>query len=220
MPVTVDTVNSSDTLNQGRVKWNANDAALASQGNSLEAQQAAHVGEGHPVLYYTKAEVDAIAGDGSVSAGDIIGSGPGKAVDGSSIGLNASNELEVKLLGIVNGMLAGGIPIEKLEFKIFAAILNQAGTNPPAATVIKNTLGVLPIWVRNSTGIYFAYAPNCFPANKTLVFVQSDGQIHCGAHQSDNPNPNTEIDLNVKDYTTDAYQDGWGSVSFLVLVFP
>jgi hypothetical protein len=112
MPITVDTVNSSDTLNQGRIKWNANDEALKDQGNALEEQQADHVIEGHPTLNYTKAEIDALdaiqdaalaehtAGTETIIAGMIRGSGEGKALDGVTIGLNANNELEVIIAGV------------------------------------------------------------------------------------------------------------------------
>jgi len=59
MPVVTTDINPEDTLEQGRQKINTNDDALATQGNSLETQQAAHVSAGHPVLYYSKAETDA-----------------------------------------------------------------------------------------------------------------------------------------------------------------
>jgi|GEM_PF-5669355 len=58
MPTTIQLVNSSDTPNQGRTKWNTNDTNLKATADALEAQQAAHVGEGHPSLYYTKTEID------------------------------------------------------------------------------------------------------------------------------------------------------------------
>jgi hypothetical protein len=59
MSITVQQVASSDTLESGREKWNANDEILQDASNSLQAQQAAHVGSGHPNLNYTKGEVDA-----------------------------------------------------------------------------------------------------------------------------------------------------------------
>lgn len=58
MPTTIQIVDSSDTPNQGRTKWNTNDTNLKATADALEAQQAAHVGEGHPSLYYTKTEID------------------------------------------------------------------------------------------------------------------------------------------------------------------
>jgi hypothetical protein len=157
----------------------------------------------------------------TIVAGRILGSGAGKAVDGSSIGLNDSNELEVLEDGIsTSKILIGAVTSEKLEFKLYAARLNQAGTNPPAATVIKNTLGGTPVWYRTGAGLHHAYGANLFPANKTIVFVQADGAVHCGAYQSDSPNPNSSVDLNVRDYLTEALVDGASNISILVLVFP
>ena len=60
MPVTIQTVNPENTLEIQRQKINSNDGALQNQGNSLESQQAAHAGSGHPTLYYSKSEIDAL----------------------------------------------------------------------------------------------------------------------------------------------------------------
>jgi hypothetical protein len=59
MSTTVNTVASSDTIDAGRVKWNANDDTLAAAVNSLASQAETHVANGHPSLYYTKSEDDA-----------------------------------------------------------------------------------------------------------------------------------------------------------------
>jgi hypothetical protein len=59
MPVTTQDVNPEDTLEVGRQKLNGNDEGLATHSNTLETQAAAHVGAGHPSLYYSKSEVDA-----------------------------------------------------------------------------------------------------------------------------------------------------------------
>ncbi|MBP8975113.1 MAG: hypothetical protein KBG83_00195 [Bacteroidetes bacterium] len=58
MPITIDEVQAADLINTGRTKWNNNDTTLKNAVNSLESQQAAHVGEGHPTLYYNKSEID------------------------------------------------------------------------------------------------------------------------------------------------------------------
>ena len=51
-------VNASDTLDQGRIKFNANDQSLQTQADSLQSQQTSHLSEGHPSVNYTKSEVD------------------------------------------------------------------------------------------------------------------------------------------------------------------
>jgi len=58
MSITIDEVQAADLINTGRVKWNNNDKVLKDGVNSLDSQQAAHVGEGHPLLYYNKSEID------------------------------------------------------------------------------------------------------------------------------------------------------------------
>jgi len=58
MPVTVEPVLPGDTKDAGRIKWNQSDENLKNALNSLEQQQSAHVGEGHPSMYYNKAEID------------------------------------------------------------------------------------------------------------------------------------------------------------------
>jgi hypothetical protein len=178
MPITIDTVDSSDTINQGRIKWNANDADIADQGNSLEEQQADHVGEGHPELYYTKAEVDAAIGAGTVEAGDIIGTGDHKAVDNSSIGLNLSNELEVKDNGISLPKIPDGLlTLVKSSLKFYFAKASQTGTNNPSVTVLDNTLGFTPTWVRASTGYYLSSAHDALYEGKTFCLIS---QSFCG----------------------------------------
>jgi hypothetical protein len=268
MSVTVEIVNSSDTINQGRIKWNENDDALANQSNSLEEQQAEHIMEGHPDLNYTKAEIGALqttqddalethkdsddhdarydaagaaatvngalnthkasddhaatydalgaaatvngalnthkASDdhaatydalgaaatvngalnthkastdhdarykaaGSVVAGMILGSGAGKAMDNSSIGLNASNELEVKDNGIVGTkILNASITTAKLEYKEYVAIISQAGTGVPSAVVLKDTIGGITSWQRSAEG-YYLFNHDNLTLNKTIL---------------------------------------------------
>jgi hypothetical protein len=173
MSVTPGTVNSSDTLNQGRVKWNDNDAALAAQGNALEVQQAAHVITGHSALYYLKAEVLAlIANLYTITAGRILGTGTGKAVDGSSIGLNVSNELELMDDGVgLRNIPDGLLTLAKLAQKFYFAKASQTGTNNPSVTVLANTLGFTPTWTRANTGYYLSSSHDAFQEGKTFCLI-------------------------------------------------
>ncbi len=59
MPTNIQTVAASDTLDAGRQKFNANDEALKATADANTAQQAQHVTDGHPTLYYTRAQIDA-----------------------------------------------------------------------------------------------------------------------------------------------------------------
>lgn len=52
------TVNASDTINAGRIKFSANNQNVADAITASEDQFNTHLSQGHPALYYTKAEVD------------------------------------------------------------------------------------------------------------------------------------------------------------------
>lgn len=69
MPITLQTVQPSDAIDAGRTKFNSNDAAIAAGVTALVDQLDGHVDAGHPSLYYSKAEVDALVADASGEAG-------------------------------------------------------------------------------------------------------------------------------------------------------
>lgn len=56
-------------------------------------------------------------------------------------------------------------------YKVYSALLTQTGTNAPVATVLENTFGFVPIWQRDSSGVYFINNTSFFDINKTLIFV-------------------------------------------------
>lgn len=58
-----------------------------------------------------------------------------------------------------------------LPYLTYAAVLNQAGTDAPVATVLQNTLGGAVVWSRSAAGHYRATLAGAFPANKTLVII-------------------------------------------------
>jgi hypothetical protein len=47
-------------------------------------------------------------------------------------------------------------------YKVYTALLTQTGTDTPVATVLENTLGGEPVWVRNDVGEYTATLNNAF----------------------------------------------------------
>ena len=93
------------------------------------------------------AHVQADITDFQISAGQILGTGAGKALDDITIGLNVDGEAEVK---------DGSIADEKLEYKLYRIKISQSGTSAPSPTVVKNTLGMTPTWNRNSGGEFYA----------------------------------------------------------------
>jgi hypothetical protein len=61
-------------------------------------------------------------------------------------------------------------------YKIYAAILSQAGTNAPVVTELKNNTGATFTWTRFATGQYRAQTNiSVFTANKT-VGIFTNGQ--------------------------------------------
>ena len=60
------------------------------------------------------------------------------------------------------------------EPKVYIALLTQNGTNAPVATVLKNTLGGVPVWTRNSVGDYSATLTDAFTVGKTVLGINSN----------------------------------------------
>lgn len=61
--------------------------------------------------------------------------------------------------------------IADTEPKVYVALLTQTGTDAPVATVLKNTLGGVPVWTRDTPGVYNITLSDAFNLNKTVVFV-------------------------------------------------
>jgi hypothetical protein len=59
-------------------------------------------------------------------------------------------------------------------YKVYTALLTQAGTAAPVATVLQDTTGGTFTWSRQSAGNYTITASSAlFTANKTMVFVNA-----------------------------------------------
>lgn len=106
----------------------------------------------------------------------------------SSLEIDSSAGLRIKALGVgtshlaANSVTAAKIPdaeitTAKLEYKEYVALLSQAGTADPVATVLKNTLGVTPTWSRQSAGQYIISVGTSatFTANKTAHWTTTGG---------------------------------------------
>lgn len=57
--------------------------------------------------------------------------------------------------------------------KVYLAKCTQTGTDAPVAAIIKNTLGVVPVWTYSGGGTYIATSAGAFPAAKTEVVLSS-----------------------------------------------
>ena len=59
-----------------------------------------------------------------------------------------------------------------LGYKVYTALLTQTGTNPPVATVLKNTTGGTIAFTYDNVGVYRAVITGAnFTTNKTAVFI-------------------------------------------------
>lgn len=69
----------------------------------------------------------------------------------------------------VYAIKAGDVMGVQPAYKVYSALLNQSGINPPVATILENTLGVIPKWGRISQGNYRALALGAFTLGKTVI---------------------------------------------------
>jgi hypothetical protein len=56
-------------------------------------------------------------------------------------------------------------------YKVYSALLTQAGTDAPVATVLQNTLGGTIVWTRDSVGTYTGTLAGAFTLNKTWLII-------------------------------------------------
>jgi hypothetical protein len=59
-------------------------------------------------------------------------------------------------------------------YKVYSALITQSGSQPPTATVFENTLGFVPSWIRDSTGLYSSNNPEWYSPvtnRKVLTFI-------------------------------------------------
>lgn len=61
------------------------------------------------------------------------------------------------------------------EPKVYVALLTQSGTDAPVATVLKNTLGGVPVWSYSNVGVYTGTLASAFTANKTITNINQAG---------------------------------------------
>lgn len=97
--------------------------------------------------------------------------GPATEIEESSgpttlaIGAVADGEFLKREGSTVVGAAAGGA-----SYLVYTALLSQAGTNPPTATVLENTLGAAVTFGYDSVGNYYV-ASDAFTQNKSVAFM-------------------------------------------------
>lgn len=94
-------------------------------------------------------------------------------------------------------------------YKIYVALMSQAGVAAPTAVVLQNTIGNI-IWSRSGAGVYVGTLNGAFTVNKTAVFP--GGAPNSGANaqlaQAYPIDVNTIGLASVTDFTTGGHGDG------------
>ena len=84
-----------------------------------------------------------------------------------------------------------------LGYTVYTALLTQAGTAAPVATILQNTTGGTLTWTRQSAGNYTVTASAAlFTVNKTIVFG-NHGSVNTQGDFNWNRASDTTITLNV-----------------------
>ena len=78
---------------------------------------------------------------------------------------NSQKYTKYPVYAIKAGDVMGTLP----AYKVYSALLNQTGINPPVATILENTLGVTPTWYYDNQGNYRAEALGVFTLGKTVI---------------------------------------------------
>ena len=79
---------------------------------------------------------------------------------------------ENKTVQFTVGQIAGFANSYSLGYTVYTALLTQAGTAAPVATILQNTTGGAIVWTRTGTGAYTAtISSSLFTSNKTIVFI-------------------------------------------------
>jgi len=79
---------------------------------------------------------------------------------------------ENKTVQFTVGQIAAFANSYSLGYTVYTALLTQAGTAAPVATILQNTTGGTITWSRTSAGVYAAViSGTTYPVNKTAVFL-------------------------------------------------
>lgn len=144
--------------------------------------------------------------DGSVTAAKI---GSGNAGDGQVLTADGNG-------GAAWETPAGGGP----GYLKYVALLSQAGTDAPTATVLENTIGAI-VWSRSSMGMYIATLTHGFPAGKVWgsILIQQTGDVAVMYfYHGDNDNSMWLLAYNASPGMGDT-MDGW-SAYIEIRVYP
>ncbi len=100
----------------------------------------------------------------------------GDLIPGTQKYTNSSGKTENLTRNFTVANIAAFANSYSLGYTVYTALITQAGTAAPVATVLQNTTGGTIVWTRNSTGRYVAtISGTTYTADKTVVLVTSGG---------------------------------------------
>lgn len=79
------------------------------------------------------------------------------------------------------------------SYLVYSALLTQTGTDAPTATILENTLGGVPVWTRNTAGVYTATLAGVFTVDKTFI---SSATVYRGAEATGTVSPVANVNAN------------------------
>lgn len=71
-------------------------------------------------------------------------------------------------------LVTSSAPAGNVAVKVYRALLTQATTAAPSATVLENSLGDTVVWARSSTGTYTATLVGAFTSAKTFLITTGE----------------------------------------------
>jgi len=116
---------------------------------------------------------------------------------------------ENKTVQFTVGQIAAFANSYSLGYTVYTALLTQAGTAAPVATILQNTTGGTITWTRTGTGEYTATIANAlFTLNKTLVFINNGDGLHQGQGVAPNWTSPTTTTIDIDTFSDGALING------------
>lgn len=118
------------------------------------------------------------------------------------------------------------------SYTVYRALLTQSGTNAPVATVLENTLGFTPTWVRSGAGFYYVdnaqilaagAANKLFYQSGCSVRIPNSGDFHYMDFKWDSDVPQLQLlTSDETNYADDIISggDGFWNLSVIIIIYP
>jgi len=108
------------------------------------------------------------------------------------------------IISTTKGEKGDASPVASLGYKVYIALLTQAGTDAPTAVVLENTLGGTPVWSYVGTGNYLITLSGVFIENKTVPYITPTNNSSQYRLYWNNVN---SLELDTTTFAADAGQD-------------